>query len=97
MEKRRNHPLVQSLAKLRLRHGIASSDLDACMGMPVGTLRHIEKGRRPLPGLQDGLSSWIQNYLNCVGATEDERNEIRQQISRALLLEWSEDLQSWTE
>jgi hypothetical protein len=62
------------------------------MGLPPDTLRHIEKGRRLLPGLQEGLTEWIETYLRCVNATAEERKRVEELAARLLLLEWSEDL-----
>ena len=61
------------------------------MGIPFGTLRHIETGRRPLPGLQDGLSKWIERFLSCVEATVEEREQLSRLAARVLFLEWNDE------
>ena len=60
------------------------------MGLPINTLRHIEKGRRPLPGLQSGLSGWVRRFLGCVGADPQERRQVLDVMSRQILAEFSE-------
>ena len=90
---RSSHPLVVLLKEIRERHPeVSLTDIEACMGIPFDTLRHIEKGRRPLPGLQDGLGRWILHLLDCVRATPDERGMVETLLSRIILMEWSEDL-----
>ena len=61
------------------------------MDIPFGTLRHIETGRRPLPGLQDGLSKWIEHFLDCVQATAEEREQLSRLAARVLFLEWGNE------
>jgi hypothetical protein len=90
--RRAQHPLVVLLRTIRRRHKkISMLTIEACMEIPFGTLRHIEKGRRPLPGLQDGLSKWIEHFLNCVQATADEREHLRRLAARVLFLEWNDE------
>ncbi len=62
------------------------------MGLPPDTIRHIEKGRRLLPGLQEGLSHWIEEYLRCVQASPEEHEQVKELAARVLLLEWGEGL-----
>ncbi|HEU5347207.1 MAG TPA: hypothetical protein VFU63_01215 [Ktedonobacterales bacterium] len=90
---RSSHPLVVMLREIRERHPeVTLTEIEACMGIPFDTLRHIEKGRRPLPGLQDGLGRWILNLLDCVRATSEERAMVETLLSRIILMEWSEEL-----
>jgi hypothetical protein len=90
---RSSHPLVVLLREIRERHPeVALTEIEACMGIPFDTLRHIEKGRRPLPGLQDGLGRWILRLLDCVRATPAERGMVETLLSRIILMEWSEEL-----
>lgn len=90
---RSSHPLVVLLREIRERHPETSlTEIEACMGIPFDTLRHIEKGRRPLPGLQDGLGRWILHLLDCVRATSEERAMVEAMLSRIIVMEWSEDL-----
>lgn len=90
---RAKHPLVVLLGTIRRHHrGISLPDIEVCMEIPIDTLRHIEKGRRPLPGIQDGLSRWLERFLHCVQATDHERQEVRLLAARVLLLEWSDEL-----
>jgi hypothetical protein len=90
---RARHPLVVLIKTIRKRHPqISLPDIEVCMNIPIDTLRHIEKGRRPLPGLQDGLSKWIARFLDCVHATVEERQQVRLLAARVLLLEWGDEL-----
>lgn len=90
---RSSHPLVVLLREIRERHPeVTLTEIEACMGIPFDTLRHIEKGRRPLPGLQDGLGRWILSLLDCVRATPEERAMVETLLSRIILMEWSEEL-----
>lgn len=90
---RAKHPLVVLLKTIRAHHrDVSLPIIETCMGIPIDTLRHIEKGRRPLPGLQDGLSKWLEDFLHCVNATDAERQQVRSLAARALLLEWGETL-----
>lgn len=90
---RGSHPLVVLLREIRERHpDVSLTEIEACMGIPFDTLRHIEKGRRPLPGLQDGLGRWILRLLDCIRATAEERAMVEVLLSRIILMEWSEDL-----
>jgi hypothetical protein len=90
---RSSHPLVALLREIRERHPeVSLTEIEACMGIPFDTLRHIEKGRRPLPGLQDGLGRWILHLLDCVRATPEERAMVETLLSRIILMEWSEEL-----
>ncbi len=87
------HPLVVLLREIRERHPeVTLTEIEACMGIPFDTLRHIEKGRRPLPGLQDGLGRWILHLLDCMRATPEERQMVETLLSRIILMEWSEGL-----
>ena len=80
---RSGHPLVVLLREIRERHPeVTLTEIEACMGIPFDTLRHIEKGRRPLPGLQDGLGRWILHLLDCVRATPEERAMVETLLSR---------------
>lgn len=90
---RSSHPLVVMLREIRERHPeVTLTEIEACMGIPFDTLRHIEKGRRPLPGLQDGLGRWILHMLDCMRATPEERQMVETLLSRIILMEWSEEL-----
>jgi transcriptional regulator with XRE-family HTH domain len=86
------HPLVVLLKRIRARHEISLRDMEICMGLPPDTLRHILKGRRLLPGIQEGLKEWIENFLRCAQATPEEQEQVRRLLARLLLLDWSEDL-----
>lgn len=69
-------PLVQQLAAVRKAHSVSQLTLEMRMLLPVDTIRHIERGRRPLPDLHKGLVEWVKRYLECVGATSEERDRI---------------------
>jgi len=59
------------------------------MDIPVQTLKQIEEGRRPLPGLQedpgDAISVWIQKWFACVGVSDDERTYVEDLLETAVL------------
>lgn len=59
------------------------------MQIPFQTLKQIEEGRRPLPGLVEGtgisLGRWMQNWLTAVGATKEEREEVEQLLTDLIL------------
>lgn len=82
--------LVAVLQAIRQAHGVSQLKVEVAMGLPINTLRHIEKGRRQLPDLQNGLSRWVKEFLACVGATPQERKLVLDVLSRQILLEFSE-------
>ena len=59
------------------------------MGLPIGTLRLIEEGHRPLPPLigRDGedFSEWYQKWLACVELTDNEREEFETLLMAVVL------------
>lgn len=59
------------------------------MGIPLQTLKQIEEGYRPLPGLQEdpgeAISVWIQKWFDCVHATDDERTYVEDLLKAAVL------------
>jgi len=77
---RRKHPLIKLMRKIRKQHKLALTDVEARMGIPFQTLKQIEEGRRPLPGLveQSGasLGRWMQNWMSVIGVTNEERQEV---------------------
>ena len=87
--KRRSHPVVLALRDIRERHDRTSSDVEGCMGIPIQTLKQIEEGYRPLPGLQEdpgaAISIWIQKWFDCVGVTDDERTRVEDLLETAVL------------
>jgi hypothetical protein len=64
--------------------------VEVCMEIPIDTLRHMERGRRPLPPLEHGLSLWVKRYLDCVKADAEERQQVIDLMSRQILVEFSE-------
>lgn len=83
-------PLVEHLKALRERHNVSQRKLERCMEITDDTLRHIEKGRRPLPRLEQGLAQWINRFLRCVEATAEERHDVIELMSRQILHELSD-------
>jgi hypothetical protein len=84
---------VLLLKAIRQNHpGRTMPEIEKCMGIPEGTLRGIEKGRHLLPALQDGLSGWLDAFLNCVDATPEERAQVRDLAAKVLLAEWADEL-----
>lgn len=59
------------------------------MGIPFGTLKQIEEGRRPLPPLISltggGFADWLLNWFRCVEASLDERTTVEDQLMLAVL------------
>lgn len=86
----RQHPLVAHLQGLRERHKMSQRKVERCMEITDDTLRHVEKGRRPLPRLEQGLAAWVNRFLQCIDATPEERKEVIELMSRQILLELSE-------
>jgi hypothetical protein len=84
MQIRRAHPLIVKLKQIRGRHRKKLVDVEACMGVPFGTLKQIEQGRRPLPPLISStggaFSLWFENWLHCVGASLDEQEELEEKL-----------------
>jgi transcriptional regulator with XRE-family HTH domain len=95
MHRRRNHPLVKLLRDIRRRHRKTQIEIEACMQVtdPMlasdQMLKRIEEGRRDLPGVLGGmgppLSAWIESWLDCVDAREDERTIVRNTLLAATL------------
>lgn len=84
-----NDPLIDLLKRVRKAHGMSQSYVELRMGLPHGTYRHIERGRRPLPDIRHGLVDWIRSFEIAVGATPEERKEILVELSRVILNELS--------
>lgn len=78
-------PLVRLLKQVRRDHRQSQGNVEECMELPEGTYRHIERGRRSLPDFRNGLVSWIQRFENCVDASTEERRQILDVLSRAIL------------
>jgi hypothetical protein len=67
------------------------------MGIRTDSLRHIEKGRRPLPDFLHGRIVWVRSYLKCVGATPNEEQEAISLASHEFLgqfEEWLHDVET---
>ncbi|HEV7128771.1 MAG TPA: hypothetical protein VGN32_15175 [Ktedonobacterales bacterium] len=73
-----------------MRHDTSQLVVETCMRIPVNTLRHIEKNRRALPKLEQGLAGWVKRFLDCVHATPQERATTIELMSRQVLRELSE-------
>lgn len=93
---RRDHPLIQQMKRIRKHHRVRLVDAEACMELPTGTLKQIEEGRRPLPQLisSDGLefAAWFQNWLRCVRASADERDDVEESLMLLVLGRFKRDL-----
>lgn len=93
---RREHPLVKLLRRIRRRHRKSQTEVEACMNIPFQTLKHIENGHQRLPGLQAGpglpIGQWIELWLDCVKATKDEREQVRDVLMHALLGRLADEL-----
>ncbi len=60
---RSGHPLVVLLRELRERHPeVTLTEIEACMGIPFDTLRHIEKGRRRCRACK---MAWAVGFFTC--------------------------------
>jgi hypothetical protein len=93
---RREHPLVKLLRRIRRRHRKRQADIEACMELPSQALKHIENGHQRLPGLQAGpglpIGQWIERWLDCVKATKDEREQVRDVLMHELLGRLADEL-----
>lgn len=78
-------PLVVLLVGIRKAHGLSQKALEEGMKLPEGTIRHIEIGRRRLPDFRQGLIAWIRNFQVCVNASERERKQILDLLSKEIL------------
>jgi transcriptional regulator with XRE-family HTH domain len=85
-------PLLKLMKSLRTSHQRTQIQIAACMHIAEDTYRHIEKGRRPLPGYRRGFGRWIRSFLDCVGATPEEERRLKELAWRTFLEEWSHDL-----
>ena len=68
--------LVRRLVSIRKEHRVSQMTLASRMGIRHDTLRHIEKGRRPLPDFMHGRIDWVRRYLKFVAATPEEEKEV---------------------
>ena len=80
-----SEPLMRFLKQVRVTHGMSQAALERCMDLPHGTYRHVEKGRRPMPVLENRLAEWVHTFEDCVGATTEERMTIANMLSRSIL------------
>lgn len=78
-------PLVRLLKRVREAHNLSQTRVEVCMGLPPGSYRHIERGRRKLPDFKHDLVIWVRNFENCVGASKEERQQILSEMSRSIL------------
>ena len=82
-------PLTHLLKRAREAHKVSQEKVDDCMGQSLGTYRHIERGRRNPPDFRNGLVAWVRTFLNCVGATRAEREQILREMSHDILEQFS--------
>lgn len=82
--------LVELLKAVRERHQISQRKVERCMEITDDTIRHIERGRRPLPRLDQGLAKWVNRFLQCVQATPEERRDVIELMSRQIIHELSD-------
>ena len=88
--------LVQRLVTIRQQHNVSQQSVADCMGIRNDTLRHAERGRRPLPDFMHGRIDWVRLYLKCVGATPLEEKEVMELAAHEFLTifsEWMRDLE----
>jgi transcriptional regulator with XRE-family HTH domain len=79
-------PLPALLKAIRKTHRMSQVQVAVCMGIAEDTYRHIEKGRRPLPDMRQGdFTRWMQAFLDCVNATDTEREHVSELTSRMVL------------
>src|SRR5579884_599027 len=81
---RKNHPFVTRLRAIREGHGATLVAVEACMGLPFGTLRHIEEGVRPPPGIYD-IGAWLRSWMACVRVSDAERAEIEELLMQLII------------
>src|SRR5690242_13769173 len=94
------HPLIVKMKQVRKRHRKSLVDVEACMREALdwafGTLKQIEKGRRPLPQLisPTGMEfqKWWQNWLRCVEALPDEQADLEEKLMLLVLGRLRQDL-----
>jgi transcriptional regulator with XRE-family HTH domain len=79
-------PVVALMKALREAHGMTQLRVATGMGIAEDTYRHIEKGTRPLPGIRNGdLGRRIRAFLDAVNATPEERQYMKEVVSRQIL------------
>jgi hypothetical protein len=90
-ELRKHHPLIRLMRRIRNKHRIALTDVEACMEIPFQTLKQIEEGIRPLPGILGdqgrALGPWMQRWMACVQATAKERDKVERLLVSLILAE----------
>lgn len=67
------------------------------MGVGKDSLRHIERGRRPLPDFLHGRIKWVRQYLTCISATADEEKEALSLATHSFVeqfADWLRDLEN---
>jgi DNA-binding XRE family transcriptional regulator len=82
-------PILELMKTIREDHERTQIQIAACMDIAEDTYRHIEKGRRPLPDIRRGFSRWIREFLECAGATPEERVRMRELAARLFVEELS--------
>jgi len=64
------------------------------MGLPFDTLKHMEEGIRPLPGIigdqRTAIGPWMNLWMKCVEATANERDELQNMLVSLILGQWSD-------
>jgi hypothetical protein len=79
------------MRSIRRKHRSALTDVEACMGIPFQTLKQIEEGIRPLPGILGdqgrALGPWMQQWMTCVQATAKERDQVQRLLVSLILAE----------
>jgi transcriptional regulator with XRE-family HTH domain len=83
-------PLPALIKTIRKAHSMSQLQVAECMGIAEDTYRHIEKGRRPLPDIRQGeFARWMRSFLDCVGATDEERAHLLELAARVILQDLS--------
>jgi hypothetical protein len=82
---------VYLLRHVRRRHNRTLAEIEDGMELPLGTLKQIEQGYRPLPGSEE-IGRWMQQWMRCVGVTEAERMQLEDMLMRMVLGQLDETL-----
>lgn len=88
--------LMRRLRALREARGLSQDKTAECMHMHPDSYRRIESGRHHLPDFRHGLIDWIRRFLECVGTSTDEQEEILALTAQVFVEQfaaWQRDLE----
>ncbi len=77
--------LVNLLKTIRDRSGLSQKALAGCMGIGEDTYRHVEKGKRPIPGSLAQRVEWLRNFARCAGASREESAALAKLAAKEVL------------